>query len=118
MKIRALLLVIASFLPAAAVAAPTDAVVVGIDAPAPAREIAVFAGGCFWGVEAVFEHVRGVLDVRSGYSGGKLPNPGYDDAVTRGTTGHAEAVEVVFDPTVVSYGQLLSVFFSVAHDPT
>ena len=94
-----------------------DAVVVGLDAPASARATAVFAGGCFWGVEAVFEHVRGVLDVRSGYSGGRVDRPGYGE-VSEGTTGHAEAVEVVYDPTVVSYGQLLSVFFTVAHDPT
>jgi peptide-methionine (S)-S-oxide reductase len=110
----AALLGVASPPPARAV---DDAVVVGLDAPAPARETAVFAGGCFWGVEAVFEHVRGVLDVRSGYAGGRLPNPSYE-AVTSGRSGHAEAVEVVYDPAVVSYGQLLSVFFSVAHDPT
>ena len=94
-----------------------DAVVVGLDAAPAARETAVFAGGCFWGVEAVFEHVRGVIDVRSGYAGGRAENPRYGD-VSNGSTGHAESVEVVFDPTVVSYGQLLSVFFTVAHDPT
>jgi len=80
-------------------------------------ETAVFAGGCFWGVEAVFEHVRGVRDVRSGYAGGSRETANYDE-VSSGSTRHAEAVEVVFDPTVVSYGQLLSVFFTVAHDPT
>jgi peptide-methionine (S)-S-oxide reductase len=84
---------------------------------APKLETAVFAGGCFWGVEGVFEHVRGVIDVRSGYSGGRVPNPSYEQ-VSSGDTGHAESVEVVFDPARVSYGQLLSVFFSVAHDPT
>ena len=94
-----------------------DAVVVGLDAAPAARETAVFAGGCFWGVEAVFEHVRGVLDVRSGYAGGRVDNPRYGE-VSDGSTGHAESVEVVFDPSVVSYGQLLSVFFTVAHDPT
>jgi peptide-methionine (S)-S-oxide reductase len=80
-------------------------------------ETAVFAGGCFWGVEAVFEHVRGVREVRSGYAGGDARSATYA-RVSSGDTAHAEAVEVVFDPRVVSYGQLLSVFFSVAHDPT
>ena len=84
---------------------------------APRLETAVFAGGCFWGVEAVFEHVRGVHEVRSGYAGGSKASATYD-RVSSGDTRHAEAVEVVFDPKVVSYGQLLSVFFSVAHDPT
>jgi peptide-methionine (S)-S-oxide reductase len=83
----------------------------------PGLETAVFAGGCFWGVEAVFEHVRGVRDVRSGYAGGDARTATYE-RVGSGDTGHAESVEVVFDPKVVSYGQLLSVFFSVAHDPT
>lgn len=80
-------------------------------------QTAVFAGGCFWGVEAVFEHVRGVTDVKSGYAGGKKENATYD-AVSGGDTGHAEAVIVTFDPAKVSYIQLLTVFFSVAHDPT
>ena len=78
---------------------------------------AVFAGGCFWGVEAVFEHVRGVKDVRSGYAGGKAKTASYE-TVSGGDTGHAESVEVTFDPSVVSYEQLLDVFFTVAHDPT
>lgn len=81
------------------------------------QQAAVFAGGCFWGVEAVFEHVKGVSDVRSGYSGGTLKTAKYD-VVSTGTTGHAEAVKILFDPAKVSYQQLLSVFFSVAHDPT
>jgi peptide-methionine (S)-S-oxide reductase len=80
-------------------------------------ETAVFAGGCFWGVEAVFEHVRGVTDVRSGYSGGVASDANYD-AVSTGETGHAESVSVTYDPAKVSYGTLLSVFFLVAHDPT
>jgi peptide-methionine (S)-S-oxide reductase len=84
---------------------------------APKLETAVFAGGCFWGVEGVFEHVRGVRDVRSGYAGGDGRRARYEQ-VSAGDTGHAESVEVVFDPKKVSYGQLLSVFFSVAHDPT
>lgn len=85
--------------------------------PAKGEQTAVFAGGCFWGVEAVFEHVKGVTDVNSGYSGGDAKSANYDD-VSEGTTQHAEAVIVKFDPTKVSYTQLLSVFFSVAHDPT
>ncbi len=92
-------------------------------APAPAAvpvkgtETAVFAGGCFWGVEAVFEHVKGVTDARSGYAGGTLKNPDYD-RVSDGNTGHAESVQVTFDPTKVTYAQLLQIFFSVVHDPT
>jgi peptide-methionine (S)-S-oxide reductase len=80
-------------------------------------EVAVFAGGCFWGVEAVFEHVRGVRNVESGYTGGKIAQPSYE-TVSSGMSGHAESVRIVFDPTVVSYQQLLTVFFTVAHDPT
>jgi peptide-methionine (S)-S-oxide reductase len=80
-------------------------------------QTAVFAGGCFWGVEAVFEHVKGVTDVRSGYAGGDAKMPSYE-AVSTGNTGHAESVEVTFDPTKVTYTQLLSIFFAVAHDPT
>lgn len=82
-----------------------------------ATETAVFAGGCFWGMQAVFEHVNGVKRVVSGYSGGKVAAPSYE-AVSTGRTGHAESVEVVFDPREVSYGKLLQVFFSVAHNPT
>lgn len=80
-------------------------------------QTAVFAGGCFWGVEAVFEHVKGVTDSRSGYAGGDARTAKYD-LVSNGNTGHAEAVQVTFDPTKVTYTQLLTVFFSVAHDPT
>ena len=78
---------------------------------------AVLAGGCFWGVEAVFEHVRGVLRVTSGYAGGTADTAQYD-IVSEGRTRHAEAVEVVYDPSQITYGQLLHVFFTVAHDPT
>jgi peptide-methionine (S)-S-oxide reductase len=85
------------------VATPTDTV--------------VFAGGCFWGVQAVFQHVKGVVTATSGYAGGTVANPGYED-VSTGRTGHAESVRVVFDPSKVSYDKLLEVFFSVAHDPT
>ena len=80
-------------------------------------QTAVLAGGCFWGIEAVFEHVKGVTNVRSGYSGGSADSAQYQ-RVARGETGHAEAVEVTYDPSQISYGQLLKVFFSVAHDPT
>ena len=83
----------------------------------PTLQSAIFAGGCFWGVEAVFEHVRGVANVRSGYAGGNAGTANYD-TVSGGQTGHAEAVEVIYDPAVISYGQLLKVFFSIAHDPT
>jgi peptide-methionine (S)-S-oxide reductase len=77
----------------------------------------VFAGGCFWGVQAVFQHVKGVVRATSGYSGGTVANPDYEQ-VSSGRTGHAEAVRVVYDPSKVSYQQLLTVFFTVAHDPT
>lgn len=86
-------------------------------AAAPVEETAVFAGGCFWGVDAVFKHVRGVTDVVSGYSGGAAATAHYE-MVSEGTTGHAESVRVHFNPAQVSYRQLLQVFFSVAHDPT
>ncbi|MBC7986773.1 MAG: peptide-methionine (S)-S-oxide reductase MsrA [Sphingomonadaceae bacterium] len=93
--------------------------------PAPARDVpaatddqtAVFAGGCFWGVEAVFQHVEGVTGAVSGYAGGSAAEAHYE-TVGRGRTGHAEAVRVTYDPSRVSYGRLLQIFFSVAHDPT
>jgi len=81
------------------------------------RQTAVFAGGCFWGVELVFQHVKGVVSATSGYAGGKADSARYE-AVSRGNTGHAESVQVVYDPSKVSYGQLLKIFFAVAHDPT
>jgi len=85
------------------------------DAPAPIS--AVLAGGCFWGIEEVYQHVRGVMNAVSGYSGGPAKSAKYD-LVSTGTTGHAESVKITYDPSKVSYGQLLKVFFSVAHDPT
>jgi len=86
-------------------------------APKPARDTAVFAGGCFWGIQAVFQHVKGVISATSGYAGGTIPDPSYE-LVSTGSTGYAESVEVIYDPSVVTYGDLLKVFFSVAHDPT
>ncbi|WP_211462065.1 peptide-methionine (S)-S-oxide reductase MsrA [Collimonas silvisoli] len=80
-------------------------------------ETAVFAGGCFWGVQGVFQHVRGVTDVVSGYSGGSRDTAQYS-RVSEGDTGHAESVQITYDPTQITYGRLLQIFFSVAHDPT
>lgn len=84
---------------------------------ASSRQSAVFAGGCFWGTQAVFERVKGVLATTVGYSGGTKETATYGQVTTE-TTGHAESVEVVYDPSRITYGQLLRVFFSVAHDPT
>lgn len=84
---------------------------------APSEQTAVFAGGCFWGVDAVFKHVKGVSEVVSGYAGGSAATANYEQ-VSDGDTGHAEAVRIRFNPEQVSYQQLLQVFFSVAHDPT
>ncbi len=92
----------------------------GLPAPAPAAsatETAVFAGGCFWGMEMVFERLRGVTAVMPGYSGGNADTAHYE-MVSTGTTGHAESVRVTFDPKQISYEQLLRVYFLVAHDPT
>jgi peptide-methionine (S)-S-oxide reductase len=103
-----------------ATASPTAIPDPAVDAPlasAKSQQTAVLAGGCFWGVEAVFEHVKGVIDVKSGYSGGSPANAEYYKVGT-GETGHAESVQITFDPSQISYGQLLKVFFSVAHDPT
>jgi peptide-methionine (S)-S-oxide reductase len=87
-------------------------------AAAPAHaETAVLAGGCFWGMESVFEHVNGVTDVVSGFAGGSARDANYD-AVSSESTGHAEAVKITYDPRRISYGQLLQIFFTVAHDPT
>lgn len=94
--------------------------------PAPAQDLppaghgpqkAIFAGGCFWGVQGVFQHVKGVQRAVSGYSGGTAPTAAYE-LVSRGNTGHAESVEITYDPAQISYGTLLQIFFSVAHDPT
>jgi peptide-methionine (S)-S-oxide reductase len=115
---RSAIAAIATLLGVAANAAPLPAP--ALDAPrarTSATQTAVFAGGCFWGVEAVFRHMKGVQSAVSGYAGGRTKNPTYEDVGT-GMTGHAEAVEVKFDPSQVTYGELLRVFMSVAHDPT
>jgi peptide-methionine (S)-S-oxide reductase len=86
-------------------------------AAARGKETAVVAGGCFWGIQAVFQHVKGVQSATAGYSGGTVKNPDYE-MVSSGETGHAESVKIVYDPSRVTYGELLRVFFSVALDPT
>lgn len=86
-------------------------------ATSPVRQVAVFAGGCFWCVEAVFLELRGVEAVRSGYAGGSAETANYK-AVCSGTTDHAEAIEIIYDASQVTYGQLLKIHFSIAHDPT
>ena len=86
-------------------------------ATSPGKQTAVFAGGCFWGTQSVFERVKGVLKTTAGYAGGSAKTATYDQVSTE-TTGHAESVEVVYDPSKITYGQLLRIFFSVAHDPT
>jgi len=99
---------------AAAVPAPV------VDAPratASGTQTAVISGGCFWGVQAVFQHVKGVISATSGYSGGSAKTAEYE-IVSTGETGHAESVQIAYDPSQITYGELLRVFFSVAHDPT
>jgi peptide-methionine (S)-S-oxide reductase len=86
-------------------------------AAAKGQQTAVLAGGCFWGIQLVFEHVKGVQHVTAGYSGGSAKTAEYE-IVSTGTTGHAESVQIVYDPSQITYGQILKVFFSVAHDPT
>src|SRR5215510_1955126 len=105
--------------PAFAAEINTTLPVPAVDNPKAAGPLqtAVIAGGCFWGVQGVFEHVRGVKKVLSGYAGGEKSTAQYE-VVNSGRTGHAESVQIVFDPKEVSYGELLQVYFSVAHDPT
>ena len=86
-------------------------------AASPGRATAIFAGGCFWGTQSVFERVKGVLDTEAGYSGGSASTATYSQVTTE-TTGHAESVKVVYDPAKITYGRLLQIFFAVAHDPT
>ncbi len=90
------------------------------DAPlasAKGQQTAVLAGGCFWGIQAVFEHLKGVSKATAGYAGGYVKSPSYE-SVSMGVTGHAESVSITFDPSQITYGQILMVYFSVAHDPT
>jgi peptide-methionine (S)-S-oxide reductase len=123
-SVRISLILLASLLAAtacnakAAAPAPVPAPVVdAARAAAPGKQAAVVSGGCFWGVQAVFQHVKGVISATSGYSGGSARTADYE-TVSTGETGHAESVQIVFDPSQITYGELLRVFFSVAHDPT
>ncbi|HEY7900062.1 MAG TPA: peptide-methionine (S)-S-oxide reductase MsrA [Caulobacteraceae bacterium] len=103
---------------AAAAPAPSERLpVAAYDPPVHGLQTAVLSGGCFWGVQGVFEHVRGVTKVWAGYDGGQRGTAHYDD-VSTGITGHAESVEITFDPAQISYGEVLRIFFSVATDPT
>jgi peptide-methionine (S)-S-oxide reductase len=86
-------------------------------ASSPGQQTAVIAGGCFWGIQAVYQHVKGVITATSGYAGGSAKAPDYE-TVSTGETGHAESVQIVYDPSQITYGELLRIFFSVAHDPT
>jgi peptide-methionine (S)-S-oxide reductase len=119
--IAVVFLIVATMVACSAVTASATAIPdPALDAPlatARGEQTAVLAGGCFWGVEAVFEHVKGVSDVTSGYSGGSPATAQYEK-VGSGKTGHAESVRITYDPSQISYGQLLKVFFAVAHDPT
>src|SRR5579883_724951 len=101
----------------AASGASVPAPVVDAQLASSGTQTAVFSGGCFWGVQAVFQHVKGVISATSGYTGGAAATAHYD-IVSTGETGHAESVEVKYDPSKITYGKLLQVFFSVAHDPT
>lgn len=100
----------------AAAAVPAPAVDAGRTSAA-GQQSAVLAGGCFWGIQAVFQHVKGVISATSGYSGGSAKTAEYE-VVSTGDTGHAESVQIVYDPSQITYGELLRIFFSVAHDPT
>jgi peptide-methionine (S)-S-oxide reductase len=102
--------------PARSAALPAPAVDAA-RAATPSQQSAVVSGGCFWGVQAVFQHVKGVISATSGYSGGSAKAAEYE-TVSTGETGHAESVQIVYDPSQITYGELLRVFFSVAHDPT
>jgi peptide-methionine (S)-S-oxide reductase len=112
-----LLIVIGSLLPQNANGQARESSVTAPAQLSATEPIAVLAGGCFWGVDAVFKHVKGVTGVTSGYSGGAADTAQYE-TVTTGTTGHAESVKITYDPSKISYSQLLKIFFFVAHDPT
>ena len=120
LRTLAVLLISASLACTAATATAVGIPDPTLDAPlatTKGEQTAVFAGGCFWGIEAVFEHVKGVKSVTSGYAGGEAKTARYE-MVSSGQTEHAESVQITYDPSKISYGQLLKVFFSVAHDPT
>jgi len=114
MRTVSLALVVAAGLMAAAFPDPPN---VSTAAPAGKKSVAVLAGGCFWGMQGVFEHVKGVTDTEVGYSGGAKETAHYE-RIERGDTNHAESIQITFDPSKISYGQILRIFFSVAHDPT
>jgi peptide-methionine (S)-S-oxide reductase len=122
---RKFVLAAVAIVAAGALAPPAASADTAIKVPPPAAqeaargetETAVLAGGCFWGIQAVYQHIKGVKNAVSGYAGGSAMTARYP-IVGSGTTGHAESVQVTFDPRVVSYGQILQVFFAVAHDPT
>ena len=119
-NLAAFVLTLTGLLASFAVTAASPLPAPSLDIPAASvkgPQTAVFAGGCFWGVEAVYRHVKGVSKAVSGYAGGTATTADYE-RVSTGTTGHAESVEVTYDPAQVSYGELLRIFFSVAHDPT
>jgi peptide-methionine (S)-S-oxide reductase len=116
-SVFAIVLISSAFITACAQAAALPPPATDLARPNTPTATAVFAGGCFWGVEGVFEHVKGVKDVVSGFAGGSKSTAHYE-TVSRGDTGHAESVRITYDPAQVTYGKLLQVFFSVAHDPT
>jgi peptide-methionine (S)-S-oxide reductase len=120
--LAAAMIAVAAWQPWATPAVAEEAVVIPaptVDAQSGPRtsEVAVLAGGCFWGVQGVFQHVDGVTRAVSGYAGGEADTAHYE-MVGQGTTGHAESVEITYDPTKISYGKILQIYFSVAHDPT
>jgi len=120
--LAAAMIAVAAWQPWSTSAAAEEAIVIPAPAvdvqPAPrSTEVAVLAGGCFWGVQGVFQHVDGVTRAVSGYAGGEADKANYE-MVGQGTTGHAESVEITFDPSKISYGKILQIYFSVAHDPT
>ena len=120
MRIRLTAILPLAFLVACNVTATAEIPDPAVDAPLAAAkgvQTAVLAGGCFWGIQAVYRHVRGVIDVKAGYCGGSADTAHYED-VSSGKTGHAESVRIKYDPSQISYGQLLKIFFSVAHNPT
>lgn len=123
--VRSVFLVVTCFAGVVACSAKASPAPAPIPAPAvdasrstvSGKQTAVISGGCFWGIQAVFQHVKGVISATSGYSGGSSRTAEYE-TVSTGETGHAESVQIVYDPSQITYGELLHVFFSVAHDPT